>query len=223
MIKAILFDVDGVLVDSREANRVFKTELFKLAGYKDIDEEHIEGFHKPMRQVIDEMLASKNIVDEQESDRIFQFMFDPYIRDIQIERYKFPKNLEKTLKNLSQKYSLGIVTSRIRYGMDEVFSIKPIKKYFDSVVTFDDVANHKPHPEPLQKALKELGLSPQEAIYIGDSDSDIIAAAAINMPNIHLSETMHELAHHQIKDFSEVEDAIKLLIENYENDNSKKR
>lgn len=221
MIKAILFDVDGVLVDSREANRLFKRELFKRAGYYDLEEEHIEGFHKPIKQVIDEVLASRNIANEAEADRLFKMMFDPHIRDLQIKNYKFPKNLITVLRDLSKQYTLGIVTSRIRYGMDEVFSLRPIEKYFETVITFDDVLNHKPHPEPLIKALDDLNLRPNEAIYIGDSDTDIIAAAAIDMPSIHISEAMHELAHHQIKDFSEVEDAIKLVIENHADNNSK--
>lgn len=218
MIKAVLFDMDGVLVDSREANRKFKIELFKRAGYGDIDLEHIEGFHKPMQTVITEALASKGVTDKTEIDRVFGLMFDSAVREVQ--DFKFPKDLESTLEELGKRFDLGIVTSRIRFGIDEIFKLRPIEKYFDVVISFDDCLNHKPHPEPLQKALQKLKLSPAEAIYIGDSDTDIIAASAIDMPSIHLSEAKHELTHHQVFDFDEIVNAIKLIENNYAYSNS---
>lgn len=219
MIKAILFDVDGVLVDSREAVYKFRKRLFEKAGHADIDEKHIkEGFHLPLKAVIDKALRSKGISDQEEIDRVYNLSFDPSIREGQ--DFKFPKELESTLKDLHSEFKLGIITSRIRLGLDEIFEIMPIEKYFDVIISLDDVENHKPHPEPLEKALRKLGIKANEAVYIGDSDTDILAAHAAGMPSIHLSDIKHELAHHHIKDFFEIPVAIKLLVERYANDNS---
>lgn len=218
MIKAILFDIDGVLVDSSEANISFKQMLFKKAGYDDFDKELHNSFHKPLRQVIEEVLRSKNTYSDEEVQRIFELALDPSIREV--DKFKFSPDLIKILENLHKKYTLGIVTSRIRYGVDEIFKLQPIEKYFDVVVSFDDVDNYKPHPEPLEKALVKLNLQPDEAIYIGDSDTDILAAHAIGMPSIHLTDARHENAHHQIADFSEVLEGVDFIIDNYANDNS---
>ena len=54
-------------------------------------------------------------------------------------------------------------------------------KYFDLLVTADDVTNHKPHPEPLLRALERFAATPAEAIYVGDSTHDIVAGRAANI------------------------------------------
>lgn len=219
MIKAILFDVDGVLVDSREAVMQFRKKFFQKAGYKDIDAQYISGsFHLPLRTVVNEALRAKGITDQKEIDRTYNLVFDPKMREGQ--DFKFPKRLEPILADLHSTYKLGIITSRIRLGLDDIFKMRPIEKYFDIIISLDDVKNHKPHPEPLEKALEKLGLKADEAVYIGDSDTDILAAHAVGMPSIHLSDIKHELAHHHIKDFIEIPDAIKLLVERYADDNS---
>lgn len=218
MIKAILFDIDGVLVDSSEANISFKRMLFEKAGYTDFDKELQNSFHKPIRQVIEEVLASKNVYSDKEAQRIFDLALDPSIREV--DKFKFPPDLVKILDNLHKKYTLGIVTSRIRHGVNEIFNLQPIKKYFDVVISFDDVDNYKPHPEPLEKAIFKLNLQPDEAIYIGDSDTDIVAAHAIGMPSIHLTDARHENAYHQITDFSEVLEGVDFIIDSYADNNS---
>jgi len=59
------------------------------------------------------------------------------------------------------------------------------------VVTYEDYSNPKPHPEPLLVANRKLGIKPQEAVYVGDSPSDIASAKAANMKSIYLSVKPH--------------------------------
>lgn len=220
MIKAILFDVDGVLIDSRETVLKLRKKIFKAAGHEDIDEKHVsEGFHLPLKAVVENALKSKGVKDQKEIDRVYGLSFDPAIREGQ--EFKFPEQLEPILKNLHEQFKLGIITSRIRIGLDEVFDAKqPLREYFDVIITLDDVKNHKPHPEPLEKAIEKLGIKANEALYIGDSETDILAAHAAGMPSIHLSDIRHELADHHIKDFIGIPDAVKLLVERYADDNT---
>jgi pyrophosphatase PpaX len=56
--------------------------------------------------------------------------------------------------------------------------------YFDIIVAYEDTKEHKPNPEPLEKALKELGGSKQETIMIGDTDKDIVAANRAGISSI---------------------------------------
>lgn len=218
MLKAILFDIDGVLVDSKDAQLKFRRKLFNHAGYEDIPAEFFEDFYKPYRTLITDFLKSRNINDPKEVERLIDMVKDPDIRSSDIiEMFKFHKDLEDTLKHLNKRYSLGVVTSRGQFGVKEVFDLRPIKKYFDTVITYDDCENHKPHPEPLEKALEKLSLSPSQAIYIGDSNTDIIAANTIGMPSIHLAESKHDLAHYHITDFSEIINTIELIEDEINN------
>ena len=53
-----------------------------------------------------------------------------------------------------------------------------LHKFFDVIVTKDDVRMTKPHPEPILQAAKKLGCKPNEILYIGDSEVDIVAGKA---------------------------------------------
>jgi HAD superfamily hydrolase (TIGR01509 family) len=207
MLKAILFDVDGVLALSQKANVAFFKNLMTAGGYPGItDEEILDRFHMPMRQVIAEL---SGLTDEKEIDQIFAMGKDPSLR--QSDLLEFPEKLENLLETLHKTYRLGIVTSRVRTGVDEIFDVKAIKHYFDVVVAFEDYQNPKPHPEPLMIALSKLRVEPDEAVYVGDSHSDIDAAVAAGMHSVHLSAHPHDGATVSIADLGELLLAIETL------------
>jgi HAD superfamily hydrolase (TIGR01509 family) len=178
MIKSVIFDVDGVLVDSFEANFKFHQDLLIKTGYKPpTRKEYSKVFHMTMIEAIRSLTGSK---DENEIIRIWQMGKDrivPYHNELLTS----PKNFEAVIEELKQKYILGIVTSRIHGG---VFSLPPLKKFendFKTVVYYDDTTKHKPDPEPLLLAAKRLGIKPSETVYIGDMESDIKAAKSAGM------------------------------------------
>lgn len=208
MLKAVIFDVDGVLVDSKEANIAFFQALLSKAGYPDIRREDIlDCFHLPLWQSIEKLV---NTNDQTEVKRIFDMAHDSSLRDKGL--LKFPDELEVVLEKLHAKYKLAIVTSRIKVGVDDIFSAKEIGHLFDVVVTFEDYSNPKPHPEPLEVALSKLGIDAIEAVYIGDSPSDVASAKAAGVRSIFLSNEVHEDATSKANDFHELVDVIEKLI-----------
>jgi len=71
---------------------------------------------------------------------------------------------------------LGVVTAKRKPTVVRVFAGAGIGKFFEVVVGSDDTERHKPHPEPVLKALELLGAEPHEAAYVGDSPFDVAAA-----------------------------------------------
>lgn len=208
MIKAIIFDVDGVLVDSREANIYLFQKLLKKAGYPPASREEILScFHLPLWQSLEKLTGSK---DQTEIKRVWDMYTDASLR--QSSLFIFPEKLEQILENLHKTYRLAIVTGRTRFGMENVFSVKDIRRLFEVIVTFDDYKNPKPHPEPLLVALKSLALSADEAIYVGDSETDIEATRAAGMKSIFLSNRAHPDATVVIAEFDELIRAIEKII-----------
>ena len=67
------------------------------------------------------------------------------------------------------------MTTKIRDTVNMGLKLTKLDQFFDVVVTLDDVENAKPHPEPVLKALEQLGSSPEEAIMVGDNHHDIEA------------------------------------------------
>ena len=176
MIKAILFDIDGVLVDSKDTNTKFYQDLLKESGYKTPPKkEASKVFYMTMWDGI------KFLTKEKSERKIRKIWNLGHKFRYPIEMVKIPKHSKKVIKSLSRKYKLGIVTSRIREGVQEYFRLSKMQKYFDIVVSFEDFTKPKPHPESLLIAVKKLKIRPEEAVYIGDSELDVKAAKSAGM------------------------------------------
>jgi HAD superfamily hydrolase (TIGR01549 family) len=109
------------------------------------------------------------------------------------------------------QYRLGIATNRIKSGLDHIIKKAGVEGLFDEIVAFGDYDNPKPDPEPLLKAARLLKVSPHQAIYIGDSPTDIEAAKAAGMKSIHMSQYKHSDADAGIMSFYEVNSAVAKL------------
>jgi pyrophosphatase PpaX len=75
-----------------------------------------------------------------------------------------------------QGKQLALITTSARADVLHLMDKHNLSRLFDTVVAGDDVTHHKPHPEPLEKALSELGGTKDIAVMIGDSSKDIGAA-----------------------------------------------
>src|SRR3989344_1267016 len=162
-IKSIIFDVDGVLIDSLEGNHKFYTDLMKKFGYEFMKlEEFISHFHLTTKDVI---RHSTKLTDEKEIEKI----------------WLAGKNREVPYpEELSKKYVLGVATSRTLTPFS-ITQLIDLEKYFKAEVIYGDTKNHKPHPEPLILAAQKLGLKPEECVYVGDSATDLMAARDAGM------------------------------------------
>lgn len=204
---AVVFDVDGVLVDSRAANARFFQNLLRAAGYDAPRSKEIqEYFHLSMYDAIAKLTRSD---DPAEIEHIWELGHDTSLYPVELLEY--PSGLEKVLRQLEPHYRLGIATSRIRKGMRELLERGRIQSYFQSVITFDDYTHPKPDPEPLLLAVERLNVCPSAAVYVGDSTNDILAAVAAGMKGIHLSETPSPQADTGIRTIAELPDAVRRL------------
>ena len=168
MIRAVLFDIDGVLTDTLECNaRYFSHVLQKFGGKPLSADEYRPFYHFTSKNVFKHFFPEKR---ENEIDEIIK-----YGRSVFPDFYIYARlnpNAKETLEILKSQFRIGIVTNKTRIGILEHFQIS---KFFDAAVTSSDVRNHKPHPEPVLLALQKLGVSPEEALYVGDALSDLEA------------------------------------------------
>jgi len=178
MIKAIVFDIDGVLVNTFEANLKFYQGLLVKNGYTEPSrEEYKAQFHLAMIDAIKFFTKSNN---EEEIQKIFTMGADRK-HSYPFELVTSPEHMKQTIRYLSQKYILGIVTNKIRKNVFEIPQLKEVEKYFQEVISVNDTVKHKPDPEPLLLILQRLKVSVDEAIYIGDSKTDLQAARSAGM------------------------------------------
>ncbi len=77
-----------------------------------------------------------------------------------------------------RRFALGVVTSKGIVVATEGLDLFGLAPFFDTLITLEDTAHHKPHPDPLLAACERLGIAPAGALYVGDAVFDIQAGKA---------------------------------------------
>jgi phosphoglycolate phosphatase len=175
-LKLVIFDCDGVMFDSKDANRKYYNHLLEKFGYPVMDLEEEEYVHSH------NVLASVSHIFRQyphEIDRVHAYRkyldYTPFLKYMRIE-----PDLKEFLQYLKPKYHTAISTNRST-TMDAVMKMYGLEPYFDLVVTSLDVQKPKPHAEALLKILHHFRLDADQAIYIGDSMVDRQHTAEVAM------------------------------------------
>jgi phosphoglycolate phosphatase len=171
-IAAVIFDCDGVMFDSRQANIHFYNHLLSRYGLPPMREEQISYVHmntadKSVRYIFE----GTPYVEEAQAYRM-QMDYTPFIADMVME-----PGLKELLSHLRPRAGLAVATNRSN-TIESVLDRYGLKGFFDMVVSSLDVKNPKPHPESLHRILDFFSLDPQEAVYIGDSPIDLETAEA---------------------------------------------
>jgi len=188
MIKAIIFDIDGVLLDSFEANLKFFRDLMAHAGYPSpTRESYAHIFHLTMRDAIRTLTKSDS---EEEIERIWRIGRNREVK-YDVDLLTTPKDAGRVIQKLSQNYQIGIATSRVKESIFESPQLAKLKNFFKVAISFQDTSNHKPDPEPLLLAALKLEVKPEECVYIGDVENDIIAAKAAGMKAVIYSKNIY--------------------------------
>ncbi|RNB61708.1 HAD family hydrolase [Brevibacillus gelatini] len=176
MIQALLFDLDGTLLDSRDAviDAVAYTAEQYAPGHFS-REELLARFGEPFDDFLAAVAAAARLPDKREVlEKYFAYVRQSHARHVRLFPY-----VREGLEKLKQAgYQLAVVTNKQREFALAGLEQAGIDRLFDVIVTVDDVTRGKPAAEPVQKALASLGRSPKQAMMIGDSRYDVLAAVA---------------------------------------------
>lgn len=170
---AVLFDLDGTLVDTVPFILAAVRHAFEGYGRCPTDAEWIAGIGTPLRVQLASFARRPEDV---------QALFDRY-RGYWLEHHDretrcFPGALEAVEVLSRAGHPLGIVTAKIEEGAYRTLRHTGLLRFVRAVVGADSCANAKPHPEPVLLALTRLGYPPSEAVLVGDSPHDVAAARA---------------------------------------------
>lgn len=207
MKKAVLFDVDGTLLDTWDFVYLAVKHTLKTEG-KSVTEENIKNamgrtlaeYYKTLLPDID----PKNLV---KLHREFQEVNYSLIKS-------FPK-VRKTLKNLKKSgYLLVAISNRARESVRRSLKLSKIYSLFNLILTPEDVKHAKPHKEHIHKALTNLVVRPQDAYMVGDTDQDILAGRAAGVKTVGVTYGFwgKDIAKHK-PDYliDKIEDLLKIL------------
>mgnify|MGYP003576041919 CR=1 FL=1 len=177
---AVLFDLDGTLIDSIELILRSMRHAFAARGARvPSDAEWLAGVGTPLPAMFAQFADGEaQVADLIASYREFQLAH----HDLLVRGYDA---LEETLMVLREKgHPLGVVTSKsdwlARKGLEHV----GVAHLFDTIVGCDSCTRHKPHPEPVLIALDRLGCAASRAVFVGDSVHDIEAGNAAGVVTV---------------------------------------
>jgi HAD superfamily hydrolase (TIGR01509 family) len=155
-IRCVIYDCDGVLFDSIEANKKLYNDLCVLAGRTPLDEEEVKYVHiHTVYEAIHLIFGKDDGLEKKALELLKQIDLREYIV------YLLKANGIIRVINTNRTTSMKHIMER--------FGLWP---FFDMVVTALDVKNPKPHPESIEKIIERFGLNKEEAVFIGDSEVD---------------------------------------------------
>lgn len=172
--KAVCFDFDYTLADCTDSIVAGFVYGFTRLGHPAPERETV-------RRTVGLMLEDAYTLLTGDPDPVNQQKFRSHFIDAAMERQRretvFLPGGEELLLGLKEKGVLcGIVSSKRGDTIDIVLKRLGVKQAVPLVIGSADVTRHKPHPEGLLKAMEELGVSPEETLYCGDTVLDAEAA-----------------------------------------------
>ncbi len=182
MIKAVIFDLDGVLVDTEPLWYETFAKVSREFGFEYSDELHslTTGRYDGAKQIAKALgFAEKHLEFRDKSREIYKDLFK--------KRAKLIPGVVNVLNNLKGKYKLAIATSaykpRLEYNLDK---FPELKEFFDITTHGEEVEKSKPAPDIFLFTAKKLKVKPKECVVVEDAKYGIEAAKAAGMKAIGL-------------------------------------
>ncbi|OZU88768.1 pyrophosphatase PpaX [Virgibacillus indicus] len=167
-IHTVLFDLDGTLIDTNELIIASFEHTFKHYNFAFTTKE-IMGFNGPP------LTETFQKIDPARAEVMIKTYRDHNLSNHEQYVKVFPNVLETIEELKNNNIQVGIVTTKMKDTVQLGLSITGLDKFFDTVITLDDVVHPKPHPEPVIKAMKELDSQANTTLMVGDNYHDIEA------------------------------------------------
>jgi len=177
-IRNLIFDLDGTLIDS--SSGVVAAVNYALAqnGLPEETEERIASY---IGYPLDKMFAD-----------FTDYPYEPLHRDFQVKALESMVQSTVALAGAGEVlarfhregYRMAVATTKIHRHLTGIIEKLGWKEYFATTVGSDDVERVKPNPDALHLVLKNLGSRAEEAVFVGDTENDVLAAKAVPMQSI---------------------------------------
>lgn len=169
MIKTIIFDLDGVLVNTKNIHFEALNFALKKNDLNEISyENHLKKFDGlPTKEKL-KILSSKFKISKSKQIKI-QNDKNQITKKILKKKIKYSKNIEKIFLSLSKKYKIVVATNAIQDTLNICLKKLRVEKYVNFSISNEEVNNPKPNPEIYFKVFIKYGIFPYEALIIEDS------------------------------------------------------
>lgn len=205
MIKAIIFDMDGLMIDSERVTFECYQERLKDMNltmdeefYKTLLGKPIKGIYQRFYDVYGNDFPIENVIQD-----VHQLMAERF----ETEGVPVKKGLVKLLHYLKDNnYKTIVATSSNRDRVDKILAQAKITEFFDDSICGDEVTKGKPNPEVFLKSCQKLGVNVDEAIVLEDSEAGIQASYDANIKVICIPDMKYPEKQYEEKTFKILKD-----------------
>jgi len=193
-VQAVIYDCDGVLVDSVESNKAYYNHILGRFGLPEVAESQMDlVLTGTGRGVVEALFEGSPFA---QAAREFQLQLPA---DIFLDLAKPEPHVHAVLRQVRAARRTAVATNRGK-SLVPLLEMLGMRDLFDVLVSSNDVTRNKPDPECLLIILKRFGLAPDEVLYVGDSDVDRETAARAGAAfaayrNVSLKADLHLTAH----------------------------
>ena len=175
-IKAILFDMDGVLIDAKDWHYEALNQALSLFGMEISRYDHLITYDGlPTKKKLEMLSLERGLplelhsfINEMKQEFTFRLAYSK-CTPVFVHQYALTK-----LK--AENYQMAVCSNSIRKTMDILFERAKIKDYFDFYLSNEDVDESKPNPEIYELAMRKLNVKPEECLILEDNEHGINAA-----------------------------------------------
>lgn len=177
-IKAVLFDMDGVLIDAKDWHYEALNKALGLFGMEISRYDHLTTFDGLPTKVKLQMLSKKYYLPEQLHPLINEIK-QSYTVELVYQRCHPMFHHQYALSKLKQEgYQIAVCSNSMRSTIELMMDRAGLTSYLDLIVSNEDVTKAKPDPEMYQTAIKKFGFKPEECVVVEDNPNGIQAGKA---------------------------------------------
>ena len=222
-IKAVIFDMDGIIFDTELVYLRVWSEVFEKYGYKMTKELYVTVMGTGRKNVIKTFL--ENFGDDLPIEKMYEEKDNQLFYRIENQGIPLKEGVKELFSMLKEKdYKIALATSAKRERVEKQIKDKWLKESFDAIVCGDDVEKGKPSPDIFLKAAKEIDVEPENCFVVEDSPAGIKAAFSGGMKGIHVEDLKvadEEILKYCQKNFKNLQEIKKYLSCEQIDNNSK--
>ena len=211
MFKAIIFDMDGLMIDSERVTFECYQERLKDMNltmdeefYKTLLGKPIKGIYQRFYDVYGNDFPIQNVIQD-----VHQLMAERF----ETEGVPVKKGLVELLHYLKDNnYKTIVATSSNRDRVDKILAQAKITEFFDDSICGDEVTKGKPNPEVFLKSCQKLGVNVDEAIVLEDSEAGIQASYDANIKVICIPDMKYPEKQYEEKTFKILKDLTEVTV-----------
>ncbi|NTV23954.1 MAG: HAD family phosphatase [Nanoarchaeota archaeon] len=213
MIKGIIFDMDGVIIDSNHFHFENWQEVFEKRYHVKIDEKEFASRLGESGKHFTEYFLEKYKV-KADINELYALLYGEYMK--RRDSVKLKPGVIDTLKILKPKYKIALATGADKEGAAYTIVTHGLTDYFDFVIGGNEVKRAKPDPEIFLKAAEMIKIPPEQCCVIEDAVFGLSAAKSAGMLAISIPDKMtlcqdHSIADIHLNSIKLLPDALSLL------------